>query len=224
MIERLWAIGSRLWGGRAAPAALKDVSFSYHDLSDACDSDGCPVCSVAEEQERRFVESLFYEKVNDPGVRRRLRDAGGICPRHLELLLRMGDLLGLTILVDDVLDHAAGHLAEGKAGRCFLCPVSRERQENLTATLAAALAGQDFWKKLEVSPGLCLRHFQMTYARVKSPLLRKQLLEWELRKLRRQKEKAAAILARDWKNGTGVFRAQPGDRQVVERGWRLLRL
>ena len=75
----------------------------YCELRDALSLPGCPLCRVEREATERYVDSLLYEKVNDPGVREAMRTSRGFCPQHAWLRDRHGASLGVAILTRDVL-------------------------------------------------------------------------------------------------------------------------
>lgn len=64
---------------------------------------GCPVCRMGHEQEHRFIDSLFYEQVNDPGVRQDLKKSMGFCYTHALQVISFGDPLGNAIIYKDIL-------------------------------------------------------------------------------------------------------------------------
>jgi hypothetical protein len=58
--------------------------------------EGCAVCRLVNSIGRRYVESILYELVNDPGVQAEFRESLGFCSRHDYLMV--GDGLGTAIL------------------------------------------------------------------------------------------------------------------------------
>ncbi|MHB0858046.1 MAG: DUF6062 family protein [Anaerolineae bacterium] len=76
---------------------------SFYDLRDALPLPGCPICRLRDEATERYLESLIYEKVNDYGLRSRIRQARGFCPAHTWGLARKGAALGAAIISRDVL-------------------------------------------------------------------------------------------------------------------------
>lgn len=84
----------------------------YFALLDACDRDGCPVCQLTQQGVRRYLDSLFYEMVNDAETRDNLFKSLGFCEDHARLLLasRLRDPLGLTILYRDLVEKLLGIL------------------------------------------------------------------------------------------------------------------
>jgi hypothetical protein len=81
-------------------------TLTYFDLLNACKQPGCPVCRLEQSGVERYLSSLFYESVNDPGVRDRLRRSLGFCHRHAWLVVeaRLGLALGVGIIYQDLLE------------------------------------------------------------------------------------------------------------------------
>lgn len=81
-------------------------TLTYYDLLKACEQAGCPVCRLEQSGVERYLAALFYESVNDPGVRDRLRRSLGFCQEHAWLVLeaRLGLALGVGIIYQDLLE------------------------------------------------------------------------------------------------------------------------
>jgi hypothetical protein len=77
--------------------------MSFYDLRDALAQPGCPVCRLKADAVTRFLDSLLWESVNDPGRRREIRLARGFCPPHAWSLVRTSASLGAAIIARDVL-------------------------------------------------------------------------------------------------------------------------
>jgi hypothetical protein len=90
-------------------------NFILYRLQDACRQDGCPVCRVEQYNVERYLESQFYENVNSPKWRDRLRASLGFCHEHAWLIVdrRLGDSLGLSIIYRDVLNSILKKLDDG---------------------------------------------------------------------------------------------------------------
>lgn len=86
--------------------ALKD-RVGYHDLMADLGRPGCPVCHGAHRSAWRYLDSMFWEFVNDPGVRVRLRASHGFCREHSRMALAVvadqSAGLGAAILYEDLL-------------------------------------------------------------------------------------------------------------------------
>jgi hypothetical protein len=81
---------------------------------DACRQGGCPVCRMEQQSVERFLENQFYENVNSPGWRDRLRGSLGFCHEHAWLAVdrRLGDALGFSIIYRDLLNTILKRLDE----------------------------------------------------------------------------------------------------------------
>ncbi len=76
----------------------------YFDLRDAFGKPGCPVCRLLEEGNRRYLDQLLYENVNDPGTRDLLRASRGFCNWHAWMLREiLNSASGVSILYSDFL-------------------------------------------------------------------------------------------------------------------------
>ncbi|MBN2677329.1 MAG: hypothetical protein JXR32_04600 [Anaerolineaceae bacterium] len=82
------------------------LNFSAYDLLEACKEPGCPVCRLENRYVKSYLEHLFYESVNDPGLRKTLRLSMGFCPEHgwLAANQKLGDRLGFAIIYKDVIN------------------------------------------------------------------------------------------------------------------------
>lgn len=87
---------------------------TYFALLQAMEQPGCPVCRLAQSSVEHFLDGLFYEMVNDAGMRRQFRRSLGFCRAHACLLLdtRLRDPLGLSIIYHDILGHLLDELPE----------------------------------------------------------------------------------------------------------------
>jgi hypothetical protein len=81
-------------------AASGDRGLPHHKLEEALreQREGCAVCRLVNRTGRRYIESLLYEGVNDPGVQAGFRESLGFCSRHAYMMLDAGDGLGTAIL------------------------------------------------------------------------------------------------------------------------------
>lgn len=87
------------------------------ELKAAFRQEGCPICRLRREAERRYLFHLLWENVNDLSTRTRLVHSSGFCATHTWELLHMelqqfGDALGNGILYEDLLWRVAGALRE----------------------------------------------------------------------------------------------------------------
>jgi len=92
---------------------------TYFALLEACAQPGCPVCRLEQQAVERYLDHLFYENVNDGGVRAHLRGSLGFCREHTSLLLDagLGDALGMSIIYHDVLGTVLKQLSGFKTNQ-----------------------------------------------------------------------------------------------------------
>jgi hypothetical protein len=156
---------------------------TYHEVVDALERGGCPVCDLAERSVRHQLESLSYEQVNDPGVREELRAARGFCRRHAWQFLRMGGtVFGAAIIYNDVLRTVrrelpswsagrrgddgllGGLLGSGRRGRnpesakCPTCRTEAGAEARYLETIVEHATDPAFRARYEATDGLCIPH------------------------------------------------------------------
>jgi hypothetical protein len=80
--------------------------FSYHEVIEASDQPGCPVCRWANTSVERQLKGLIFDSVNDVDTRLRIRNALGFCHEHAWQLPEAGDSapLGIAFIYRDILN------------------------------------------------------------------------------------------------------------------------
>jgi Family of unknown function (DUF6062) len=90
-----------------------EKSSVYFALLEALGKRGCPVCRIMEEASASYVEALFYEQVTDVGVRRKLRQARGLCNWHgWRITQTPVTALGVAIIARDLLEEECARLSK----------------------------------------------------------------------------------------------------------------
>lgn len=86
------------------------------DLLEACKKSGCPVCRVENQRVDHYIQSVFYEKVNDRELRAYLRESLAFCNRHAWRATEPGlsDALGVAIIYNDVLGNVLKQVPAGQ--------------------------------------------------------------------------------------------------------------
>ncbi len=118
-------------------------------MRDALPKPGCVVCRLKADAADRFLEGLLWECVNDPDMRRNIRQARGFCHEHAWRLVHNGASLGATIIMRDVLQNV---LETVESGRFQALPalslrhareaLDKKQPSAATAELVAALTSQ----------------------------------------------------------------------------------
>ncbi len=193
----------------------------YYDLVDVCQPDTCPVCHLLEIRERRYIDSLFYESVNDPGVREKLRRAGGLCDRHTALFLAIGDALGLSIIAKDLLSqwlNASG----ADFSRCPLCQTYEESEHRVIKAVSGYFYIDDFWSVLQNSAGLCRDHFVKISDELSSSDLKKRLEQFQTGKIRVLLQKLEQVIQKnDYRFQSEKIMEDEG--KAIKIAWKLLK-
>ena len=87
-------------------------SSIVYNLLEACRAAGCPICRLEQKSVERYLDNQFYENVNAPAWRDRLRASQGFCHEHawLGVNQRLGDALGYSIIYRDIVNSVLTHL------------------------------------------------------------------------------------------------------------------
>lgn len=85
-----------------------------YKLLEACRESGCPVCRLEQQGVERYLDNQFYENVNSPAWRDKLRASHGFCHEHawLGVNKRLGDALGYSIIYHDIANSVLKHMNE----------------------------------------------------------------------------------------------------------------
>ena len=165
---------------------------TYHEVVEALDQGGCPICTLAARSVRRQLEALSYELVNDPELRAALRAAHGFCRRHAWQLVDLGGtVLATAIIYADVLravqqrlskqaptrpgNSAPGLLAtllgasparrRSAPAACPACDTEAEAQSRFLGIVVEQAADPSFRTRYEAADGLCLPHLASSLER-----------------------------------------------------------
>lgn len=147
-------------------------STTYFDLMDACKKPGCPLCRMEKKSVEKYLDDMFYEKVNDIPLRARLRASMGFCSQHAELALSgdgiRGNALGLAIIYNDIIltvmqswDAKPGKWTPPltPSQRCPVCEQQETSARYYMNDLVNGLRGEDDMRAaIQRSGGICLPH------------------------------------------------------------------
>lgn len=164
----------------------------YFELLDACRQGGCPICTMALDAVRRYLDSVIYENVNDPETRDAVIAARGYCNDHSWALRDMNAVLGTALMYRDVVRHSAESLARRQSGaggglldrlaslagggdadangkgearrhHCPACQARRRYETTYLGTLLAHLGDEQMVEALRGTGGLCLVHLDQAW-------------------------------------------------------------
>ncbi len=136
-------------------------------IDERMDKVGCPICYLTEKSVYDYIDSLFYENVNDPIERAEFMKGHGYCSRHLKMIEthlsthpQLGTL-GVNILYHDLLDYLESAFEDGiKVGDgCKLCKVEKSAQHRYIELFSEYISTPDRMNKYANSISMvCLRH------------------------------------------------------------------
>jgi hypothetical protein len=121
-------------------------SSIVYNLLEACREEGCPICRLEQKSVERYLDHHFYENVNSPRWRDRLRASLGFCREHAWLGVdkRLGDALGYSIIYRDILNSILNQLKDGSSPslparqkRSFLRQIPEATRNMIEKALAA---------------------------------------------------------------------------------------
>jgi len=159
--------------------------MGFFDLKDALSGKGCPICFLAERSVARYIEDLFHEKVNDPGVAKELKRSGGFCEKHSEQLLQTREVLGIAIIYKRLLDlfivYLKKNIVKSKLASCPLCMTYQQAEQRYLSNLI------DHWDELKAefaaSSILCIGHTYKALDLMKQKKTIEELRQIQIKKL-----------------------------------------
>jgi hypothetical protein len=164
-------------------------SSAYFDLIDAFAEPTCPICFLVRRDADRFLNSLLYEYVADPGIQRDFRASRGLCNRHAwQMTEQRGGNVGVAILCQTVLDEVLSLLSPasskpdssawtrllgvqpdegsavaerlGASERCMCCAALDADERRYVAMFAESAGETRLRDGYAASQGVCLPHFR----------------------------------------------------------------
>ena len=192
----------------------KDMRYS--DLVEACAQPGCPVCRLELRSVQRYLNSVLYESVNDPGVREGLRQAHGYCYEHAWLMsANYVYSLGIAILQRDVVETALEQTATVPLGRsarqrarrllqrlrptaeCPACAHRRTTEDHVLQALLQHSGDEALAAALDDSAGLCLPHFRRALELTADAAALNRLVDLQRRTLTRLRDELSEFIRRN---------------------------
>jgi hypothetical protein len=181
---------------------------TYFNLFDAFKEKGCPFCFLIQKVIHNAMDSLLYEQVNDPGVRKDINKSLGFCNLHAWQLQKFGDGLGLSIIYKNLIEIIISKMKKGgnrnnciklvsqefvnnrnieyqhkiKAS-CPMCRLQRETEERYLSTFLEDFHEPELYMVFKDSFGLCLPHLLKAFKMCNDAKIFKEIINVELEKL-----------------------------------------
>ena len=91
----------------------KKKSMGYFHLLDELEEPCCPICNRIRKLSWKFLDNLYYESVNDVGMRVKLSNAKGFCNFHAWMSVEeiRNSNSGIAIIYKGLLDYEIGQLS-----------------------------------------------------------------------------------------------------------------
>ena len=169
-----------------------DEHTVYHNLLEAMEQPGCPVCRLSRQAVEDYLDHLLYADVNSIERRAEIRSARGFCADHGAALVAIGRALGIAIIYKDVIDNLLRALPAGPASNAASalspganCPACRYHatMENVYVSgFIHHLESQTFRDRVLASEGLCLTHFQRALTESMNASIRRFLYEQQVKR------------------------------------------
>lgn len=158
----------------------REKHLPYYVVLDALkQSQGCFLCNLEAQSLDNYFETLLYEHVNDPDVRKSLKTSAGYCNRHACRLLRRGDSFGTSILyldhIDRFLDELESLTVSVKRGEkkkretwrdhvgCPACSFQLENRRRHIEVFTEWFDESEMLDAFYKSKGICVPHFFEVY-------------------------------------------------------------
>ena len=178
----------------------KVISKSFTELLDAFKKDGCPICRLNFSNIDSYFSSILYECVNDPGVRKNLRNSFGYCREHsiqfIQFVEGSYNRFGASIIIADVtseiikeLDRLSKlSLKELKKvtvsnHKCPACIYMQSHEHIYYSEIISNLENDSFLSEFLKSDGLCHAHLLELIKIIKNPHIRNKIIENQKLKL-----------------------------------------
>lgn len=188
----------------------------YHELLEAFQAGGCPICRLARRASDSYLHALIYEGVTDVKLRETLRDARGPCDRHAwRLANTRGAVLGTAIVYRDIINtltkplEASGHSparlwlpgrrqtdlprALTPTVACPACVLEADAEQRTTKILLKHLDDTAIGAAYIAEGGLCLPHFQVALSHA-GPGAAKTLADWQAQAWRRLRDELDELI------------------------------
>jgi hypothetical protein len=179
--------------------------FTFFKVWDAFDQNECPICYLRRKARDLYLSNLWYENVNDVGLRNQLHRSLGFSPEAANTSVAMGEDLGISIIYRSLSEDVASRLHSGaKLAAEEPCPASAHAstmEDIYVQTLAAHYLAQDVQKRHEDSPGLCLNHIAAVLDALPTAELRKRFSGIEETKFRQLSQELDTFINKsDYRN------------------------
>ncbi len=165
--------------------------LSYYDLIETFPEPGCAVCTLMRRDADRLLDSLLYERVNEPDSHRSFRTGRGLCNEHAwQLIDYKGGAVGIATLyqatVDEVIKTLQPIPAKGTTlaeqleptSACMVCKLLTTSEQDYLHVFSRYFSDIRLLQAYESSPdGFCLPHFRMALRQPFTPDVMRKVVD-----------------------------------------------
>ncbi len=207
------------WFRKGSTSVAKDAL--YFEFNEAFGSKECAVCQILNRYEQQYLQTLFYEAINDSSLRLQFKNASGLCSLHTQKILQTGDILGLSILSADLLQTWLLDLERSVDKVCWLCEQRTQNEIRLIGAFVRYWHLTEFRAGFNKSNGLCKNHFRQIIRIMDDRALAMQFRQMELEKIQTLVGHMHQIIRKhDYRYRQETISQE--ETEAVKRAWRFL--
>ncbi len=138
---------------------------TYFNLLDALKEDGCPICALIKKSIYKSMDDFLYGQVNDPAIRKQIKESFGFCNRHAWQFQKLGNGFSLSIvyrslselLLDKIENEEIGDFQKTR-NTCMICKESKEAERRYIEVFIENYEEPQLRSSFKDSFGFCLPH------------------------------------------------------------------
>ena len=158
----------------------KDIFLPIY--RDSLNNGNCPICTILRNYEVNLIESILYERVNDPEIRRKFIDSMGLCKYHAWLIIELSekstlvDNLGPSLLYRDVLARYVRDDFNPRKGTCPICKEVASYEKMIVKWIAKCMDNSDWFRSLYANGKavFCDSHYHKIIGKMRNPRAMKE--------------------------------------------------
>jgi len=147
--------------------------ITYFNLLDAFKESGCAICTLIKKSIHKSMDDFLYEQVNDPGVRKDIKESFGFCNRHIWQLQKFGDGFGISIVYKELaqlinkklekINNLSALIKDLNKSRklknnCIFCKQQKDVEDRYIAVFIENFMDSELRYHYENSFGFCIPH------------------------------------------------------------------
>lgn len=138
---------------------------SYFNLLDALTEDGCAICIIIRKSVHKSMDDFLYGQVNDPAIRKEIKESFGFCNRHAWQFQKLGSGISLSIVyrslsesLVDKIDKKEIRNFQKVQNTCMICKESKETERRYIQVFIENYEEAQLRSSFKDSFGFCLPH------------------------------------------------------------------